>query len=66
MNVKNLFRIGIVAKKTGVPRTSIMTAIDRGEIAVYHSACKLPMVTLADVQKWGKEERPMGRPPKNG
>ncbi len=65
MEVSKLTQISVAAKQTGTPKTTLFSAIDREEIPVYHTVCKLPLVVLADVQKWAKKKRPLGRPRKD-
>ena len=59
-----LQRIATAAQETGVKRTTILAAIDRGEIPVSMLADGLKLVTVADVLKWDKKARTMGRPPR--
>lgn len=64
MEINQLYRVGVAAEKTKVGRTTILAAIKRGEIPSYETACKLPLVAIADVKKWAKVERTRG--PKTG
>ena len=65
IDTSKLYRIAIAAQRTGVGRTTLLAAIDRGELTVYETGDGLPLVTLADVRKWAKKERRIGRPPKS-
>jgi excisionase family DNA binding protein len=60
MDVSQLYRVSNAAEKTGLGRTTLLAAIDRKELPVYYTGCGLPMVTLADVRKWSKQERKPG------
>ena len=60
MDSKKIMRVGEAAKATGIKRTTIIAAIDRGEIRSYPLACGLPTVRLTDVVGWRRPKR--GRP----
>jgi hypothetical protein len=62
MNCGQLYRITFAAEELGLRRSTLATAIARGEIRVYQTACGLPLVTLADVREWTTHERKVGRP----
>lgn len=64
MDVAKLYRIAVAARDVGVQRSTLKSAIDRGEVAVFESACGLPMVRLADVVQWAAQERSRGPKPK--
>jgi excisionase family DNA binding protein len=60
MDIQQLFRVNAASEKTKVGRTTLLAAIKRKELPVYHTGCGLPLVTLADVRKWSKQERKPG------
>lgn len=63
MDITQLFRVNSASEKTKVGRTTLLAAIKRKELPVHYTGCGLPLVTLADVRKWAKTERHIGRPP---
>ena len=63
MKPASLYRVAIAAKKCGIARSSLVSAVARGEVAVEHTGCGLPLVTLQAVRAWKQAERPgPGRP----
>lgn len=64
MNPSEYYRIGIAAELTGVKRTTIASAIERGELPAEVLGCTLPVVRLEDVKAWGKVKRKRGPKPK--
>lgn len=63
MDAQKLHRLAVAATLCGVPRGTLRSGIDRGELPVYHTACGLPLVSLGDVRRWAKVERKPGRKP---
>ena len=61
--INSLFRLKIAAERCKVKRTTLLSAIDRGEVPTENTGCGLPLVRLADVRKWAKKDRPVGRKP---
>lgn len=61
MTLTNLYRIGgALAKAVSIPRQTIRSAIDRGEIPIYHTACGVQLVDVRDVRKWATRWRKKG------
>jgi hypothetical protein len=65
MDVSQLSRVAVVAKLLDIKRSTIKSAIERGEIAAHESACGLPMVRLSDVEAWASVTRKRGPKPLN-
>lgn len=57
-------RIAFAAQEAGVKRTTLLSAVNRGDIEVVEMGCRLPLVRLADVKRWAAEERQRGPKPK--
>ena len=57
-------RIGLVARELGVPRTTLISAVARGEIDGAVTACGLPLIDPASAKRWAADEtRKPGRKP---
>lgn len=63
MDAKKLTRIAIAAQAAGINRSTLKSAVERGDLPVYQTACGLPLVVQADVEKWAKQERQRGPKP---
>jgi hypothetical protein len=61
-----LWRVKYAAQEVSIPRTTIDSAIERGELDCYYTACGLPLVLIEDVREWKDKfgERGRGRPRK--
>lgn len=57
-------RVSNMAKKMKLPRQSIQSAIERGEIPVIQTADGLDLVTARDLKDWSKNRPKRGRPTK--
>lgn len=64
METSKLYRVAIAAAETGVNRTTLLSAIERGEIPSETTGCGLPLVTLAEVRKWAAHAGKRKRGPK--
>ena len=61
MTLINLYRIGsALATAVSIPRQTIRSAVDRGEIPIYHTACGVQLVDVRDVRKWATRWRKKG------
>jgi hypothetical protein len=61
MTLTNLYRIGgALAKAVSIPRQTIRSAVDRGEIPIYCTACLVRLVDVRDVRKWAVRWRKKG------
>ena len=61
MTLTNLYRIGsALAKATGIPRQTIHSATQRGEISTYYTACGVQLVDVRDVRRWAVRWRKKG------
>ena len=61
MTLTNLYRIGgALAKAVSIPRQTIRSAIDRGEIPIYRTACGVQLVDVRNVRKWAVRWRKKG------
>ena len=60
MSVSPLYRLSIAAAECDVSLGTLRSAIQRGEIAVSHTAGGLPLVRLADVLQWKPQPRRPG------
>ncbi len=65
MDAQKLTRIAIAAQVAGVNRSTLKSAVERGDLPSYLTACGLPLVVQADVNKWAKQERQRGPKPAN-
>ena len=65
MDVAKLTRIAVAAESAGVNRSTLKSAVERGEVKSYRSACGLPMILMADVMAWAKAPRQPGPKPAN-
>lgn len=63
METNKLYRVTMACKKLGIHRTTVNSAIERGEVETHQTACGLPLVTLAELKRWNKRERKLGRKP---
>lgn len=66
MSKKHLkyMRIALVAKELDVPRTTLISAVDRGEIDGAVTACGLVLIDPDSAIKWAADEsRRPGRKP---
>lgn len=61
-------RIALVAEELGVPRTTLISAMDRGEIKGAETACGLPLIDPEDAARWAADDsrRPGRKPAKAG
>ena len=48
-------RITLVAKELGIPRTTLISAVDRGEISGALTACGLILIDPHSAEKWAKD-----------
>lgn len=61
MTLTNLYRLGsALAKATGIPRQTIRSAMQRGEIGTYYTACGVQLVDVRDVRRWAVRWRKKG------
>ena len=61
MTLTNLYRIGsALAKAVGIPRQTIRSAMQRGEIGTYYTACGVRLVDVRDVRRWATRWRKKG------
>lgn len=51
-DVRRMWRFAQLAVKVGVPRTTIKSAAEVGQLRCYYTACGTPMTTLEDVWEW--------------
>jgi excisionase family DNA binding protein len=63
MEPSKYYRVAIAAELAGVKRTTLVSAIERGEVPAEILGCTLLVVKLTDVRKWAKQERKPGRKP---
>lgn len=49
---------------TGIPRSTIRSAIRRGEMKTAYTVGGLPLIELASARTWAEQERHAGRPRK--
>lgn len=65
MKTKELYRIAVACQEVGLARSTVRSAIERGEIKAHQTGCGLPLVSLHDVRLWAarSHERKVGRPP---
>lgn len=61
---KKYYRVAVAAVECGVNRTTLLSAVARGDIPTVELGCALPLVKLADVKRWASEERKRGPKPK--
>lgn len=61
MDASKLYRVAQAAAACQVNRSTLVTAVRGGQVASYPTACGLPLVTLADVRKWARQDRKPGR-----
>lgn len=64
MEPRKLYRIASAAKRTGVARSTIKSAVERGEIKSFKTGCGLPLVALTDVYRWYGKSNERKRGPK--
>ena len=55
MRIDKLYRLTCAAAKTGVPVTTIRSAVDRGELPTQVTACGLHLVALSNLERWKRE-----------
>ena len=61
MTLINLYRIGsALATAVSIPRQTIRSAIDRGEIPIYRTACGGQLVDVREVRRWAVRWRKKG------
>ena len=61
MTLTNLYRIGsALAKAVSIPRQTIRSAMQRGEIGTYYTACGVQLVDVRDVRRWAARWRKKG------
>jgi len=61
MTLDNLYRLGnALQAATGIPRQTIRSAVDRGEISTITTACGATLVDIRHVQKWAARWRKKG------
>lgn len=56
-SLDQLYRITRAAESCGLPRSTLESALQRGEIPTHYTACGLPLVLLADVRHWQQQRR---------
>lgn len=54
MDAKKLHRIAAAAAAVGLAKQTLDSAVRRGDVPSYPTACGLPLVRLADVKRWAK------------
>lgn len=68
-NLANVFAdydtVSSVADITDIPRVTIRSAIDRGEIQTYKLAGGKRVISVKAVKTWYRKPRRRGRPPKS-
>ena len=65
MDAAKYYRIAWAAEAEGIARTTLQSAVERGELPVVVTGCGVSLVTLADVRAWARVERRPGRKPKS-
>jgi len=61
MTLTNLYRLGsALAKAVSIPRQTIRSAMQRGEISTYYTACGVQLVDVRDVRRWAVRWRKKG------
>ena len=63
MDAAKLSRIAHAADAAGIARTTLLSAVERGEVRIYRTACGLPLVRQEDVSAWALVERKRGPKP---
>ena len=61
MTLTNLYRLGsALATAVGIPRQTIRSAMQRGEIGTYYTACGVQLVDVQEVRRWAVRWRKKG------
>jgi excisionase family DNA binding protein len=60
-----MYRIANIAKLLGVPRQTVQTAVDRGDIPSETTACGLPLVKRQAVERFLAHRPKRGPKPKH-
>lgn len=66
IQLNKLYRLSNAARECGIARSTLESAILRGEIPPHYTACGLPLVKLADVEKFRKAAGTRRTGPKTG
>jgi len=66
IKIKDYDVIGKAAEKCEIERSTLRSAVNRGELTTQKLASGTVIVKISDVKKWSKTHRPLGRPAKQG
>jgi excisionase family DNA binding protein len=64
-SISDLWRLSAIAHATGIPRTTLRAAVERGEIPYWTTACGTALVRQQDVRDWatrGPDRLGWGKP----
>ena len=61
---ERLYSVTAAAQTCGLRRTTIRSAIERGDLVAHRTGCGVPLVQIEDVVAWAATSRPRGRPPR--
>lgn len=64
MEISEYYRVSVAAEHCDVRRSTLLSAIERGELPAKALGCGLPIVRLADVEVWKAQPRQPGPKPK--
>lgn len=62
-SIHRYYRIAAAAEHFGIPYMTLWSAVQRGDIAAEYTACGLPLVTSAAVQRFVRHRPKPGRKP---
>ena len=66
MQQNQLHTMAAAAHECGLSRQLVSLAVKRGDIPVYYTACRHPLVRLQDVRSFAQDRPRRGRPTKRG
>ena len=61
--IEDYYRVTSIAKKYGLPRQTVQSAVSRGELRHKETACGLPLVCVAAMDEWVKKSHVDARRP---
>lgn len=66
MKLSTLYRLPAAAERSGVPRQTLLSAIQRGELVPHLTGCGMQLLTLEQIKRWQADpkRRGVGRPRK--
>lgn len=63
MRINQLLRLSVAAKQAGVPRSTLQSAVESGNLRSARTACGLILVDPDDVEAWKESDRTPGPKP---